>query len=275
MTFMRGVAELAPGDHVCLVYDDERRRDELLLSFLDAGVQRGERVIYLADGADTRIGPQLAAAAAPGQVTVVPSWDEYVCGDTLDFARAYDAWQAAVAETQAQGFPVLRAAGEPPEIATRNGHRHELCDYERRANELFADKNFVAICVYDTRKTHPAALLGVLDAHPIVLFALQPSSRLRVEKSGVASLALSGWLDVTTLGSLVDALGVAVGGGSDVVVDLAGLDFVDIAGLRLFVEAARRLHERKRTLLLKAAPDWVPSVLGILGYAHREGLVLQ
>lgn len=95
MSFLTRADALAAGDHACLVYDDDGRRDEMLLSFLKAGLERGERLMYLADGADTRIGPEFVPAVESGQLTVIPSWDDYVAEDRIDFDRLYNDWRAA------------------------------------------------------------------------------------------------------------------------------------------------------------------------------------
>lgn len=132
-----------------------------------------------------------------------------------------------------------------------------------------------AVCAYDVRTTDPQGLLGIIEAHPVVLFAVGGNPRLRIDVAGPARIALRGWLDLTTLGSLVGPLSAAAAATADVSVDLAKIDFVDVAGVRLFVEAADLLHERDGELTLLSPPAWLPTVLGMLGYADREGLVLR
>jgi len=61
----------------------------------------------------------------------------------------------------------------------------------------------------------------------------------------------------------------------DVDVDIGGVEFIDAAGVRLFVEAAGLLHERGRVLTLVRSPEWLPTILQILDYGDRQGLILQ
>jgi anti-anti-sigma factor len=166
----------------------------------------------------------------------------------------------------------VRSAGGPPPAVTENGSSHLLPAYERRAEALFADGRLVSVCTYDARRVAATALLGVVDAHPLVLYALDGNERLEVRVTDETSLAPAGWIDVTTLGSLTEPLARAIRFGEDVVVDLRDIDFVDVAGLRLFVEAARELHARGRRLRLTHLPGPVPTMIALLGYDEEPGL---
>lgn len=156
-----------------------------------------------------------------------------------------------------------------------NGASSELPAYERRASSLFAGGRLVSICAYDARLVPPVSLLRILDAHPVVLYALADDGRLGAGGTGDSSLAPSGWLDLTTLGSLTGPLARAVASGEDVSIDLGLVEFVDVSCLRLFAEAARELASRQRRLVLARAPEHVPGMLHLLGFDRQEGLVLQ
>lgn len=274
MTFLRTASELEPGDHACLVYDDEDRRDELLLAFMAAGLERGERVVYVPEDGPDRLARELLARAAEGQVALLSAEEVYLGRAGFQAERTLRGLRAAVTSSRESGYAKVRAAGGPPASLARNGGSQSLVAYERRANELFDDHAFTAICAYDRRTTEPAALFGIVDAHPVVLYALQPDSRLRVEGVGTDRLTLSGWLDLTTLGSLTEPLADAVRAGGDVTLELSSVDFVDVAGLRLLAEAARLLHLHGHTLTLLGTPEWVERVLPILDY-DCEGLVVR
>jgi len=107
-----------------------------------------------------------------------------------------------------------------------------------------------------------------------VIYALRPDPRLRVRSVQPHRLIADGWLDVTTVGSLIPPLSDALAAGTDVELDLRNVYFIDVAGVRLFVEAAQRLSERGRRLTLASTPEWLPRILDILRY-ETAGLVLQ
>ena len=277
MTFIRPVDALSPGDHACLIYDDEERRDEILASYVSAGLGRAERVICLSDTVSPGLAERLEAIAGPGQLSFLPASKTFLPEGPGSFTpdRVLHHWRGAIQNSVEEGFEALCAAGEPPQALTSNGSGHLLVDYERRANGLFATEKLVGLCLYDLRNTDARRLIGVVDAHPTVLYAARPDPRLKLEEPQSRRLVVSGWADITTLGGLADRLTATVEEGGDVEVDLERVDFVDIAALRLFVEAASRLSERGYTLTLARPPDWVPSVMPILGYNDVEGLVLE
>lgn len=273
-TFLRDAAGLQPGEHACLVYDDDRRRDDAVLAFLLQGLDRRERVVYLARAPHDPVALALRTHGADGQVQVLESVDCYLTDGDFDPDRALAGFEAALAEAAASGYEVVRSAGGPPPAVTDNGRSRELPAYERRARSLFDGRRLVSLCSYDARRVPPVSLLGIIEAHPVVLYALGGDGRLAVRSDG-AELAAAGWLDATTLGVLVAPLGAAVHLGVDVSVDLGDVDFVDVSGLRLLADAARELHARGRRLLVSHAPAPVPTMLSLLGLSETEGLVLS
>jgi anti-anti-sigma factor len=273
--FLRAPEALEPGEHACLVYDDDARRDSALLTFLGHGLDRGERVVYLARTPDDPLAAELSNRARDGQFEVVASEDCYLREGMFDPDRVLAGFRAVLDDAAARGFAIVRTAGGPPPGMTANGASRELPAYERRAGSLFAGGRLVSICTYDARIIPPVSLLRILDAHPIVLYALADDGLIDVGGAGGSSLTPSGWLDLTTLGSLTGPLARAVASGEDVSVDLERVEFVDVSCLRLFVEAARELAARRRRLVLVRAREPVPGMLRLLGFDKQEGLVLQ
>lgn len=274
-TFLRAPEALEPGEHACLVYDDDERRDSALLTFLGQGLDRGERVVYLARTADDPLAAELSSRAREGQLEVLPSEDCYLYEGTFAPERALAGFRTVLDDAAARGFATVRTAGGPPPAVTKNGASSDLPAYERGAGSLFAGGRLVSICTYDTRILPSASLLGILDAHPIVMYALADDGRVEVSGAAGNSLAPSGWLDVTTLGSLTGPLARAIASGEDVLVDLGRVEFVDVSCLRLFAEAARELAARQQRLVLVSAPEPLPEMLKLLGFDEQEGLVLQ
>ena len=71
---------------------------------------------------------------------------------------------------------------------------------------------------------------------------------------GPVVVALRGELDVTCAAEIAAAVGVGAAPGQLVIVDLAGLDFIDCAALRALAAAQRRARHDGGDVLL-AAPD--------------------
>jgi ABC-type transporter Mla MlaB component len=270
------ISELGPGDHACLVYDDEERRDELLVSYARAGLGRGERVLCLSDAVPRDLERRLAVVGRPGQLSFGRATETFLPDGPGSFTAdsVLGRWQSAVERSIEDGFGALCAVGEPPHALTSNGSGQSLVDYERRASCLFDSQNLVGLCLYDTRKTDPRTLLSIVDAHPITLYAVAPDPRLQIMDDGSRRLVLSGWVDVSTIGGLADRLERLAREPGDAEVDLERVEFVDIAALRLFVQAGSRLNRGGHALTLARPPEWIPSVLRVLGYDACDGLVI-
>jgi anti-anti-sigma factor len=100
---------------------------------------------------------------------------------------------------------------------------------------------------------------------------------LRVEgATGAPWLRVSGEVDVSNAGDLERALRTAharVAG--DLHIDLAGVDFIDVAGLRTLTVAARDLNERGGLLVLHAVSTHIDKLVRLIGWNAVPGLELH
>jgi anti-anti-sigma regulatory factor len=85
-------------------------------------------------------------------------------------------------------------------------------------------------------------------------------------------LLIEGELDRATLPTLTQAL--ASMGGASFSVDLSGLAFTDVGGLRALVTAAADLHDGD-VLTLRSVPWHVRRVLHLTGWHNTPGLHLH
>ncbi|NRQ35310.1 STAS domain-containing protein [Nonomuraea sp. NN258] len=83
---------------------------------------------------------------------------------------------------------------------------------------------------------------------------------------------MSGEIDVGNLATLVRALRWAVRvSGQDIRLDLAGLTFIDVAGLRFIVAVAAGLPPG-RSIVLDAVPPHVRRLMTLVGWDRAPGL---
>jgi anti-sigma B factor antagonist len=85
----------------------------------------------------------------------------------------------------------------------------------------------------------------------------------------VVHLRLSGALDLSSRGSVVDALEELAPPALTVVLDLEEVDFCDPTGLRTLLDAERRVAEAGGALVLENAGDQVRWVLDLTDLAGR------
>jgi anti-anti-sigma regulatory factor len=102
---------------------------------------------------------------------------------------------------------------------------------------------------------------------------------LRITRAGCPSrLVIAGDIDEFTHAALVAALASAARGPGEIHIDLAGVQFCDLAGLRALVflcEAGRANHNHGgRRVVLHEFPAQLKAVLQIVGWDSVPGLVI-
>ncbi|TDB97867.1 anti-sigma factor antagonist [Actinomadura sp. 7K534] len=86
-------------------------------------------------------------------------------------------------------------------------------------------------------------------------------------------LRMAGEIDVSNARDVSRALGGALDRvPGDVHVDLAGVEFVDVAGLRAFTLTARELHARDRMLVLHSVSSHIERLFRLIGWSGTPGL---
>ena len=82
-------------------------------------------------------------------------------------------------------------------------------------------------------------------------------------------VALEGELDAAALNTLVAAFDQAIAhAGSDVVVDLAGVEFIGAAWIGTLVRSRTLLQSQDRVLTLRSAPRGVNRILDLCGLSY-------
>ena len=89
--------------------------------------------------------------------------------------------------------------------------------------------------------------------------------------AGLGSIySLAGEIDESTLGGLAGKLAEIAAGLDEVHLDLAALDYIDLAGLRVIVQLAMP----RRRVVLHRVPAHLRAILGIVGWDSVPGLEL-
>jgi anti-sigma B factor antagonist len=92
------------------------------------------------------------------------------------------------------------------------------------------------------------------------------------ERDGLTVAALRGGLDVTDAAGMASALSTAAGTARTVIVDLAGLEYIDCSGLAALASAARHARRGGGDLLLAAPRQQVLRVLAVTRMASAFAL---
>jgi anti-anti-sigma factor len=268
---LKADAELYPGDHVCWTYASDQEHREVLTRFLAQGLERNERVLYLGHRYDeeTVLGYLQEAGVADedfrrlGQL-VVQDIHRALQGDgSFPSKGGGQVLEQAATRAVADGHRGLRVASESGSVAPALLSAAALLEHELWATPMVVRAPLTALCGYDARFCQPDWLLAVQAVHPLRVTgsSVRPSP-FRVGSGNCGETVLEGKVDWRCRAAFRLALqAAAVCGPAELVVDLAGLEFIDLSGLRVLVELCQELNSKRRSLILRSPPEVVRRIM--------------
>src|SRR6476469_7968613 len=257
--------------HLALVYDDEDQRRAGVAAWVRRGLDVAAKILYTEPAQEPpersfvalleEHGIGVDAAVERGQLQVFPA-----------SAQAYSpAWQASVVEEAlASGYPSVRWSGE---AATAWGVMSPAThsDIEQATDDL-CDSGAVSILCQYPSDLSPATWQTVVWTHRGGV----TDSLLRVSQV-LGGLGLAGEVDASNVRALSAVL-VAIGAwlaGTDLVLDLGGLAFMDLAGVRALLGATAAFRDGGGRVRLRAPQQQVAKVFAALGVDASTGCRIE
>ncbi len=171
---VRVIADLGPGDHLCCIYQTEAEHRTVLTPFLRQGLERNEKVLYVADThaadvvtdylRDDGIDPQPYLAS--GQLEVLGGQETYLRGGTFSPEGMVALLRSETERALSDGYSALRVTGETAWVHSGQVEPERVVEYEVLVNAFSPGSRCLAICQYDRRRVAPEVLLDVVRAHP-------------------------------------------------------------------------------------------------------------
>jgi MEDS: MEthanogen/methylotroph, DcmR Sensory domain len=169
---------LSPGDHVCAFYRGLKERDEILIPYLRAGLQAGDKCVCIVDATD----PAAVLAVLSDeiddvdgclereQLEVRSSTDAYLRSGRFSTGEMLDFWQESVSAALVEGpFSFTRSVGEMTWALRDVPGVEELMGYESELNRFLPQYPQVILCLYDLHRFSGEVLVDILKTHPRVL----------------------------------------------------------------------------------------------------------
>ena len=165
------------GTHMCLIYDNEDERRNVISKFLNAGLHEREKVAYFADtmapveveawlremGVDVPKQVQAPAfSITVAEKTYCPN-GKFVPETMLNTLRSYH--KAALNE----GYSGGRVSGEMSWALRGIPGSERLMEYEALINDVLVTYPITPICQYDARRFDGAIIFDVLKVHPMMI----------------------------------------------------------------------------------------------------------
>ncbi|GIE30956.1 hypothetical protein Ait01nite_040010 [Actinoplanes italicus] len=246
------LGRLRPGDHACVVVDDDGSRLRSLATYISAGLRDDERILYFGpDHEWLTVGLVTAGVDAPGavrrgQLEMMTAEDSYLASGSFDPESTMEGWRVEAARARADGFRSLRAIGDMSWAVRSVPGADRLAWYEANVNRVFAERQAMAICLYDRRLFSPSELQRVTWAHPAAVDRdtaadVEPALRFArvAEPPGIRLHGEADLANRQALRAVLDNLAEdSAAGDRPVVVDVSDLRFADTAAVRILLEAA-------------------------------------
>ena len=162
--------------HVCTLYETRQQCSRLLRTYLEIGIERGERCLcVISSGSRQSTGSMLHAASARihqalerGDIELATLERAYLAGEVFLTERAVNFWRNAGERAAAEGFTGLRGAVQVDRPLRRPETLTRWMEYENRLTLELAARGDTMLCLY-RRLAQPAEfVLDALRAHPIV-----------------------------------------------------------------------------------------------------------
>lgn len=275
---MDAAIAVRPGEHACCRFPAADDRARCAAAYVRQALSRGHKVLYLSDHDDIeaftgglRTDARIAAGLDDGHLDVVSAIESYMPDGWFDVERmlAYAREQHAAAI--AAGYPGLALTGEMSWALCEPPGCDQLPDYEQRLAELLVDGTLVFLCQYDHARFGLSSL-EIAERHEVDL----SPELARLTRDGYLSAAridnrsklrLAGQLDFASAAALDEVLSGHFPG--PLRVDVADLEFADVAGLR----ALRGRTGRKLTI--DGASQTVQRLVALLGWDTDPDIELE
>jgi anti-anti-sigma regulatory factor len=265
---------LTGADHLCWVYDDPASFTDAALRYLAEGLARGERLLCVGAGmaAELRVAGEpfgsIDDLVARGALSFASVAETYADGEPVRPADQWAFYDEAVRAARADGFRGLRVVADATALADTALGRARMVEWEHLADEYIASgAGMVAMCAYHRGALDSDAVADLTAVHPQVHSPLDPPSfRVWFDDDVVHIAGTVDTFAADRLGRVLTSTVAAPGPAGPAVLDLSGLEVVDVAGCRALAEWVRTATGTGERPQLRGAPRTARRIWRLLGF---------
>ncbi len=171
----RYVRHLSLGDHAVLFYDTEDTKHQIAFPFIEAGLLKGEAVLYLTS--EHKLDSEKQEIQRHGinidklhkkALTIITSEEWYLKKGKAQAKTIINNWLTLLENKQKAGFTGLRAATEM-DVFFNYAKRKELLRYETALGRQLAP-TLCALCLYNTSKIDEQEFIQLNHSHGHTIF---------------------------------------------------------------------------------------------------------
>jgi hypothetical protein len=160
--------------HICLIYDNEEERKEIVSAYLAAGIRGGEIVRYATDTIDPDeirawVSEKGVETEENNSFRIMRVEDAYYPSGSFVPQQILDNALSRYDMAKQAGFAGSRIAAEMSWALRNIPGADRLLEYEVGLNKIQNDFPRVGMCQYDARLFDGALLFKVLQVHPYMI----------------------------------------------------------------------------------------------------------
>jgi len=259
--------------HSLLVYASPRREQSAVASWIGEALGRGEKVLYKhapTEDAATVLGRSLpevgldAGVLSSGRVELVDTTILRTASGG-EHERLYELHLEHARQAAREGFSGLALTGNAGAMRTVTADETELSGYERDLDRLAHEFDVPSLCRYPVEE-RPELLDDMLEVH----FRDVDDEHWAAAVTG-ERLHVRGEIDFSNADRFAAVLRAVVTGGLHRV-DLSGMEFCAVAGIRALLAATDPPHGRPAQLTLEGVPSGLLKLLTLTNATRAPGL---
>ncbi|WP_312908267.1 MEDS domain-containing protein [Natronosalvus caseinilyticus] len=174
----RGVVEPihdheAANDHFALIYENREDQFATAIPFVRQGLERGERVQYIADENSREVvleamnahGIDVDSALKSGALSIHTKHDIYLRGGTFDREGVLEFLHDTI-DDATEEYEALRVVGEMTWALGDEPDTEALIEYESLSNNVFDSRDFIGLCQYNRNRFPSEVIREIISTHP-------------------------------------------------------------------------------------------------------------
>jgi len=247
--------------HACWVVDDPADYVKSAADLLTEGTRIDHKVVFGPRGDVLDEIAAVAGATAFDPATAYPSGKldpVIMCGILRSYA----------VRAREDGYSGLRVVADMDWLLPFRPQMAQIISLELQLDRLIAELDVTLVCAYRTSSFNTAAIIAALTVHSAQRGG-HPLPQFRFTAAGPQSWRLSGEIDLRVSDIFLAALGTAASLG-ECVIDVSGLRFVDVSGMRTLAVASWTAASGIRLL---GASHGLRRLWDLCGFAQAAPLV--
>ena len=175
---LASLEQLGPHDHFCSIYESPEEHYAVAIPFMQMGLERGEKCIYIADDGTTdhvrqrmeSEGIDVEGATASNALVVAGKEQAYLKHGSFDPDWMFTFWKEATDSAMSEGFSALRVTGETEWVVRGGQGLERWMEYESKLTHALSENNCSALCQYNRHHFPPEVIRDVIRTHPVVVY---------------------------------------------------------------------------------------------------------